>query len=101
MLFKSSTFSFSQPLTTTSNTKSNDLSITSSQETEKTTKSPECPSLPLTPTCTKNPPSLANALIHYATTNITPQQTIQEISVSAKILQKKITLQLFSFWIRP
>jgi glucuronoxylan 4-O-methyltransferase len=89
MLFKSSTFSFSQPLTTTSNTKSNDLSITSSQETEKTTKSPECPSLPLTPTCTKNPPSLANALIHYATTNITPQQTIQEISVSAKILQKK------------
>jgi glucuronoxylan 4-O-methyltransferase len=89
MLFKSSTFSFSQTLTTTSNTKSNDLSITSSQETEKTTKSPECPSLPLTPTCTKNPPSLANALIHYATTNITPQQTIQEISVSAKILQKK------------
>ncbi|XP_045826810.1 glucuronoxylan 4-O-methyltransferase 3-like [Trifolium pratense] len=87
MLFKSSTFSFSQPPTTTSNT--NDLSIISSQETEKTTKLPDCPSLPLTPTCTKNPPSLASALIHYATTNITPQQTIKEISVSAKILQKK------------
>lgn len=86
MLFKSSIFSFSQPPTTTSNT-NNDPKI-SSQETEKITKS-ECPSLPITPTCTKNPPSLANALIHYATTKITPQQTIQEISVSAKVLQKK------------
>lgn len=86
MLFKSSIFSFTQPLTTTSNT-NNDSKI-SSQETEKTTKS-ECPSLTITPTCTKNPPSLANALIHYATTKITPQQTIQEISVSAKVLQKK------------
>jgi len=86
MLFKSSIFSFTQPPTTTSNT-NNDSKI-SSQETEKITKS-ECPSLPITPTCTKNPPSLANALIHYATTKITPQQTIQEISVSAKVLQKK------------
>ncbi|KAL4324750.1 hypothetical protein GQ457_11G011230 [Hibiscus cannabinus] len=48
-----------------------------------------CPSLPLTPTCTKTPPSLANALIHYATTNITPQQTLKEISVSARVLEKK------------
>jgi glucuronoxylan 4-O-methyltransferase len=48
-----------------------------------------CPSLPLTQTCTKTPPSLANALIHYATTNITPQQTFKEISVSARILAKK------------
>ncbi|KAJ1376749.1 Polysaccharide biosynthesis domain, partial [Sesbania bispinosa] len=55
-------------------------------ETETTTP---CPSLPLTPTCTKAPPSLANALIHYATSNITPQQTLHEISVSARVLQKK------------
>ncbi|XP_022152515.1 glucuronoxylan 4-O-methyltransferase 3-like [Momordica charantia] len=50
-----------------------------------------CPSLtlPFTPSCTKTPPSLANALIHYATTNITPQQTLNEISVSATILQRK------------
>ncbi|KAE8681277.1 Glucuronoxylan 4-O-methyltransferase 2 [Hibiscus syriacus] len=49
-----------------------------------------CPSLPLTPTtCTKTPPSLANALIHYATTNITPQQTFKEISVSSRVLEKK------------
>ncbi|KAK8651613.1 hypothetical protein V6N13_141210 [Hibiscus sabdariffa] len=48
-----------------------------------------CPSLPSTPTCTKTPPSLANALIHYATTNITPQQTLKEISVSARVLEKK------------
>ncbi|KAI4324241.1 hypothetical protein L6164_023795 [Bauhinia variegata] len=48
-----------------------------------------CQTVPFTPTCTKIPPSLANSLIHYATTNITPQQTPKEISVSAKILQKK------------
>lgn len=51
---------------------------------------PECPSsFPITPICTKTPPSLANALIHYATTNITPQQTFNEISVSATVLQTK------------
>lgn len=84
MLFRSSTFSFSQNLTK-SNT--NNLTIISSQE--KTSSSSSCHSLPLTQTCTKNPPSLVNALIHYATTNITPQQTIQEILVSSKILEKK------------
>ncbi|KAH7524877.1 hypothetical protein FEM48_Zijuj06G0165800 [Ziziphus jujuba var. spinosa] len=40
-------------------------------------------------TCGKAPPSLANAIIHYATTNITPQQTFKEISVSSRILEKK------------
>ncbi|KAK7274617.1 hypothetical protein RIF29_15713 [Crotalaria pallida] len=40
-------------------------------------------------TCTKAPPSLSNALIHYATTKITPQQTLPEISVSARVLEKK------------
>ncbi|XP_030483064.1 glucuronoxylan 4-O-methyltransferase 3 [Cannabis sativa] len=40
-------------------------------------------------TCTKTPPSLANALVHYVTTNITPQQTLKEISVSMRILEKK------------
>ncbi|XP_059450709.1 glucuronoxylan 4-O-methyltransferase 3-like [Corylus avellana] len=57
------------------------------QEPQSTT--PECSSLLLKPTCTKTPPSLANALIHYVTTNITPQQTLKEISVSARILAKK------------
>ncbi|XP_062098981.1 glucuronoxylan 4-O-methyltransferase 1-like [Humulus lupulus] len=40
-------------------------------------------------TCNKTPPSLANALVHYVTTNITPQQTLKEISVSMRILEKK------------
>ncbi|KAK9716026.1 hypothetical protein RND81_06G206700 [Saponaria officinalis] len=40
-------------------------------------------------TCTKIPSSLSQALIHYSTTNITPQQTSKEISVSSKVLQKK------------
>ncbi|XVF63373.1 hypothetical protein PTKIN_Ptkin09bG0082600 [Pterospermum kingtungense] len=59
------------------------------QQPSEESKPVACPSLPLTPTCTKTPPSLANALIHYATTNITPQQTLKEISVSARVLEKK------------
>ncbi|KAK2982195.1 hypothetical protein RJ640_024940 [Escallonia rubra] len=41
------------------------------------------------PTCTKIPPSLAQALIHYSTSTITPQQTLKEISVTSKVLEKK------------
>ncbi|MBA0734254.1 hypothetical protein Gogos_018189 [Gossypium gossypioides] len=41
------------------------------------------------PSCDKIPRSLAQALIHYATSSITPQQTLKEISVTAKILEKK------------
>ncbi|KAM7482073.1 hypothetical protein LguiB_006656 [Lonicera macranthoides] len=41
------------------------------------------------PTCTKIPPSLSQALIHYTTSTITPQQTLKEISVTSKILEKK------------
>ncbi|CAJ1963788.1 unnamed protein product [Sphenostylis stenocarpa] len=39
--------------------------------------------------CQKIPPSLSQALIHYSTSTITPQQTVKEISVSAKVLAKK------------
>lgn len=42
-----------------------------------------------TPSCTKLPPSLASAIIHYATSNITPQQTQKEISVTARVLERK------------
>ncbi|XP_051139642.1 glucuronoxylan 4-O-methyltransferase 3-like [Andrographis paniculata] len=48
----------------------------------------DCPTTPL-PTCTKIPPSLAHALVHYATSNITPQQTLNEISVSLNVLLAK------------
>lgn len=41
------------------------------------------------PTCNKIPPSVSKALIHYTTSTITPQQTLQEISVTSKILEKK------------
>ncbi|XP_052206278.1 glucuronoxylan 4-O-methyltransferase 1 [Diospyros lotus] len=40
-------------------------------------------------TCTKIPPSLAQALVHYSASSITPQQTLKEISVTAKVLQRK------------
>ncbi|KAL8482429.1 hypothetical protein ACS0TY_027948 [Phlomoides rotata] len=49
-------------------------------------ESTKCASLP---TCTKITPSLANALVHYATSNITPQQTLKEISISLKVLENK------------
>ncbi|KAL0701471.1 hypothetical protein Bca4012_057593 [Brassica carinata] len=39
--------------------------------------------------CGKIPPSLADALIHYAASNVTPQQTFSEISVTKKVLDKK------------
>ncbi|KAK6941860.1 Polysaccharide biosynthesis domain [Dillenia turbinata] len=40
-------------------------------------------------TCTKITPSLAQALVHYATSNITPQQTLKEISVTMRVLETK------------
>ncbi|XP_018813955.1 glucuronoxylan 4-O-methyltransferase 3-like [Juglans regia] len=64
------------------------LNSTNPTQGPESATSSACSSL-LTPTCTKTPPSLANALIHYATTNITPQQTLKEISVSARVLAKK------------
>ncbi|KAL2906255.1 Glucuronoxylan 4-O-methyltransferase 3 [Bienertia sinuspersici] len=39
--------------------------------------------------CSKLPPSLSDALIHYATSNITPQQTSKEISVTERVLLRK------------
>ncbi|KAH8480354.1 hypothetical protein Peur_062779 [Populus x canadensis] len=66
-----------------------DVSNLSTDEEEPKPSTAACPSLPLTPTCTKIPPSLANALVHYVTTNITPQQTLKEISVSLRVLEKR------------
>ncbi|RDX88729.1 Glucuronoxylan 4-O-methyltransferase 1, partial [Mucuna pruriens] len=39
--------------------------------------------------CGKISSSLSQALIHYASSSITPQQTLKEISVSARVLEKK------------
>ncbi|XP_073272945.1 glucuronoxylan 4-O-methyltransferase 1 [Primulina huaijiensis] len=39
--------------------------------------------------CTKIPTSLAQVLIHYSTSTITPQQTLKEISITSRILDKK------------
>ncbi|KAI3460704.1 hypothetical protein Pfo_017367 [Paulownia fortunei] len=61
-----------------------------SSDSHEEPKQTDCPTLPnLTPTCTKISPSLAHALVHYATLNITPQQTLKEISVSLKVLEKR------------
>ncbi|CAI9777925.1 unnamed protein product [Fraxinus pennsylvanica] len=39
--------------------------------------------------CNKIPPSLATSLVHYATSNITPQQDLQEVSRTLRVLEKK------------
>ncbi|KAJ0972892.1 hypothetical protein J5N97_020851 [Dioscorea zingiberensis] len=41
------------------------------------------------PSCRKIPSSLADTIIHYSTSNITPQQTFKEVSVTARVLQRK------------
>ncbi|GKC41300.1 glucuronoxylan 4-O-methyltransferase 3-like protein [Tanacetum coccineum] len=40
-------------------------------------------------TCNKISPTTAETLVHYVTSNITPQQTYKEISVSLRVLTKK------------
>lgn len=40
-------------------------------------------------TCNKLPTATAETLVHYVTSNITPQQTYKEISVSLRVLNKK------------
>lgn len=39
--------------------------------------------------CTKLPSAVAEALIHYATSNITPQQTPRELSITARVLDAR------------
>lgn len=39
--------------------------------------------------CNKIPASLSQALIHYSTSTITPQQTVKEISVTSRVLDVK------------
>ncbi|EEF35923.1 glucuronoxylan 4-O-methyltransferase 1 [Ricinus communis] len=65
----------SSPIFSTSQAKSSNLDDSSARN---------CSS-----TCSKIPRSLAQALIHYTTSTITPQQTLKEISVTARILEKK------------
>ncbi|KAL2335804.1 hypothetical protein Fmac_010250 [Flemingia macrophylla] len=79
LLFRSSIFSLSPPHLTPTTLSS--LSYDDHQQ--------DHPLPTTTQLCTKAPPSLTNAIIHYATTNVTPQQTLAEISVSAKVLQRK------------
>lgn len=39
--------------------------------------------------CTKLPSAVTEALIHYATSNITPQQTPRELSITARVLDAR------------
>ncbi|EMS48499.1 hypothetical protein TRIUR3_15534 [Triticum urartu] len=39
--------------------------------------------------CSKLPAPVAEALVHYATSNVTPQQTAAEIGVSLRVLQRR------------
>ncbi|KAK1274668.1 Glucuronoxylan 4-O-methyltransferase 3 [Acorus gramineus] len=77
-----STFSSSSPpppTTTTQQQSESQLLQTTPPPTTSTT----------TPTCTKLPPSLAQAITHYTTSNTTPQQTFSEISITTQVLDRK------------
>ncbi|KAL2342276.1 hypothetical protein Fmac_010216 [Flemingia macrophylla] len=47
--------------------------------------------------CGKIPSSVSEALIHYSTSSITPQQTQKEISVTARVLEGKSPCKLLVF----
>lgn len=78
-----STFSSSSPSPSPSS-EDNNISVKDLPRTSKANTN-HCSST----SCNKIPSSLAHALIHYTTSTITPQQTLKEISVSSKILEKK------------
>ncbi|CAI9101525.1 OLC1v1038866C1 [Oldenlandia corymbosa var. corymbosa] len=61
-----------------------DLPRTSSSSSKDLKTTPKC-----SHSCNKIPPTLAHAIMHYTTSTITPQQTLKEISVTSKILEKK------------
>ncbi|XP_010261020.1 PREDICTED: glucuronoxylan 4-O-methyltransferase 1 [Nelumbo nucifera] len=69
----------------------------SSKEEVSSSSTSSCPPPPSTPTCANIPASLAQALIHYSTSNITPQQTLREISVTSRILEKKSPCKFLVF----
>uniref|UniRef100_A0A1J3H8V4 Glucuronoxylan 4-O-methyltransferase 2 n=1 Tax=Noccaea caerulescens TaxID=107243 RepID=A0A1J3H8V4_NOCCA len=68
----------------TSISSSSSNSVSHSTTREKHHQNPNCPQQ-----CTKLPTSLSDALVHYVTTEITPQQTFSEVSVSKRVLDKK------------
>ncbi|CAA0814080.1 Glucuronoxylan 4-O-methyltransferase 1 [Striga hermonthica] len=55
----------------------------------KSSTNPNAPSTTHPSACNKIPTSLAQAIIHYSTSTITPQQTLGEISVTSRILERK------------
>ncbi|KAI6701756.1 hypothetical protein NL676_016080 [Syzygium grande] len=66
----------------------NDVSSSVSQNSTLKASS-EANASDCSPICSKIPNPLAQALIHYTTSTITPQQTLKEISVTARVLKKK------------
>ncbi|XP_043706986.1 glucuronoxylan 4-O-methyltransferase 1-like [Telopea speciosissima] len=56
---------------------------------QQSSQSTACPSHSTPSTCNKIPPSLIQPLLHYSTSNITPQQTLKEISVTSRVLERK------------
>ncbi|KAF8025465.1 hypothetical protein BT93_F2336 [Corymbia citriodora subsp. variegata] len=90
LLIVRTSFPSSQQLYSPVPSSSTELTIQTQQAQESASASAaDCPTTTAAATCAKTPPSLAQALVHYATTNITPQQTYDEISVSLRVLAKK------------
>lgn len=90
LLIVRTTFPSSQQLYSPVPSSDTELTIQAqAQDSSSAAATDDCPSATAAAACTKAPPSLAQALVHYATTNITPQQTYDEVSVSLRVLAKK------------
>ncbi|KAL6180656.1 hypothetical protein ACLB2K_047317 [Fragaria x ananassa] len=83
-----SSFSSSSDSSENTSTISPEVPLLSRSAKDSSSSSTNC-SPSSTTGCSKIPSSLAQTIIHYTTSTITPQQTLKEISVTAKILDKK------------
>ncbi|ERM99646.1 hypothetical protein AMTRI_Chr11g101400 [Amborella trichopoda] len=85
----------SSPLSPSSPSSSSKLSSSStsvqssSSPLEASSSSPSPTLCKPSSSCTKLPEAIVQSLIHYATSNTTPQQTIKEISITSSVLLQK------------
>ena len=77
------------PITQTTTLAQTPQSFPRTQSTPSTTTTAAAAAAAATHSCSKIPSSLVETILHYTTSNTTPQQTLKEISVTARVLEKK------------
>ncbi|KAJ6795323.1 glucuronoxylan 4-O-methyltransferase 1-like [Iris pallida] len=74
---------------TRSNTTAPTTNTTTTETISPATTTTTTPNGVAVHSCTKIPSSLVDTILHYATSNTTPQQTLKEISVTARVLKRR------------